>query len=126
MAVDPIQLLADAACIEACIPPGMIPAAQLGQMTPATIVTTTVVGQTAATSLLMAANPHRRRAIISNLSAGSGFFVGPSTVTSATGFQISATGAGTLSRLEVFSQGELYQVGGVAGQNICVMEFLVP
>lgn len=126
MAVDPTQLLQDAACIEACIPPGMIPAATLGQMVQPSVVVTSIVAQTVAASLLLAANTRRRRAIIQNLSAGNAFFVGPSNVTSSTGFQIFSTGSPALSRLEVFTQGELYQVAGTAGQNISVMEFLTP
>ena len=128
MAIDPTQLLSDAGCILACIPPGMVPAAQLGQMVQPSVVVTSVVAEPGGTTtavLLMAANPRRRRAIIQVLGA-SPIFVGPSNVTTSTGFQIAGTGSQYLSRLEVFSQGELYMSGGTVGQNVSVMEFLSP
>lgn len=128
MAVDPTQLLADAACILTCVPQGMVQAAQLGQMAPATIVTTNIVGQTGSLtpSILLAANPKRRRAVLQNLSAGNPIFIGGPNVTNTTGFQLFATGAGgSLSQLTVFTQGEIYQISGAVGQNISIMEFLV-
>jgi len=125
MAVDPTQLIADANCIFSCVPQGMIQAAQLAQMIQPSIVTTTLVTEAGTNTpvLLLAANPKRRRAIIQNI--GTQIFIGPSTVTGTTGLLMAAGPNNPTSRLEVFTQGELY-VAGTAGQTVVVIEFLVP
>ena len=127
MAVDPTQLLSDAACIEACIPPGMMQAAQVGQMVQPSIVVTSIVGQPGlgVTRLLMGANPQRRRAVIQNI-GNTLVYIGNSTVTPTTGFTLPALASGIISRIEVFTQGELYMNDGTVGQNVSVMEFLTP
>jgi hypothetical protein len=125
MAVDPTQILQDAACIVSCVPQGMIQAAQLGQMVLPSIVTTTLrTGSTGVAQLLLAANPKRRSAIIENIGAAAAV-VGNASVTTATGFTITTQGSPATSRLQVFTQGEMYFIQNT-GSNMVVMEFLVP
>ena len=125
MAIDPTQLLLDAACIEACIPPGMIPAAQLGQMILPSVVTTTLrAGLTGVAQLLIAANPNRRSAILENVGAAAAF-VGGADVTTANGFTITTHGSPATSRLTVYTQGEMWFIQNT-GSSMSVMEFLTP
>lgn len=103
----------------------MVPSVQLGQMVQPSVVTTTLVTEAGTNTpvLLLAANTKRRRAIIQNI--GTQIFIGPSTVTGTTGLLMAAGPNNPTSRLEVFTQGELY-VAGTAGQTVVVIEFLVP
>lgn len=104
----------------------MIPAAQLGQMVAPSIVTTTLVaGVSGSAVVALQANPKRRRAILQNLGASTGG-VGDSTVITTTGFALTAFSATNPNcQMEIFDQGVVYW-GGTTGQNLLVMEFLVP
>lgn len=130
MAVDDDQLIRDAECIIACMTAGMIQAAILAAMVPATIVIESSFGFSANGVKLLSANPKRRYAVIQNLGGATPLFIGPSTVTtsgSTQGLQVSPSGAGVsnaLGRVTVYTTGELY--GASAGTNVRVLEFLVP
>jgi hypothetical protein len=125
MAVDPTQLIADAACIFSCVPQGMVQAAQLGQMVPASIVTTSLVaGTTGVAKLLLAANPKRRSAIIENVGAANAV-IGGADVTAANGFQVTTQAQPATSRITVYTQGEIWFIQNT-GSSMSVIEFLVP
>jgi hypothetical protein len=130
MAVDPTQLLSDAQCILACIPPGMIEAAQLSRLAAlgqATVASSSSIPVAANGVQILAANPKRSMAIIENSSAAITAFIGPSTVTtsgSTQGTLLGATGSGEIAKMIIYSTGALYAAS--AGLNIKVLEFSIP
>jgi hypothetical protein len=130
MAVDTAQLISDAECILACVPSWLIEAAQVAQLSQATVVTT---GQVAITGVpaqqILAQNPKRRLAVIQNLSAINTAFAGPSTVTvsgSTTGMRMATTvAAPELSWLFLNTTAEIW-VASSAGTTIGFIEFSTP
>jgi hypothetical protein len=129
MAVDTAQLLKDAECILACVPPGMIEAAQLAtsvQLSQATVVTAKVVAVSTNGVKILDANPKRRMAVVENTGGATLAYVGPSTVTTSgptTGLQLGSV-LNENARIFVYDTGELYAAS--TGVNIHVLEFSLP
>jgi hypothetical protein len=127
MAVDTSQLIADAQCVLACIPPGMLEAAQLASLSQATVVTSAAFVVSTNGVQILAVNPKRRLAVIQNTSGANAVFVGPSTVTTSgatMGLQLVQAVTIENSRLFFYSTSDLY--AAAAGANVRVMEFLTP
>jgi hypothetical protein len=129
MAVSTDQLLIDAQCILACVPLGMVEAAQLSQLAAlgqATVVTVTAIVVNTNGVKVLSANPKRRMAIVANTSPVTPAFVGTSTVTTAgaTGGLEIGTFANENSRIFIYSPGELYAAS--TGSAMRIIEFSLP